>query len=479
MYIFLRKVPLFADLSDADLKRLCEMVEEETLPAGKLLFDEGAPGDRAYVIKEGELEIVKTSGGREVLLAVRRSGEVIGEMALLEDAPRMASVRARTDTRLVSIRQDQLDDLLNTSPSAARALLNTVLARWRSTEAMLRQSEKMAQLGTLTAGVAHELNNPAAAVERGAKQLRQALTHFENAQASLHALSLTPLQQTAIQEAAEVTQSGASLLPEFDAIARSDREYELEQWLEDRGIPDAWELAPTLVDLGYQIDDVETLASQLAAEQLPAVIRWLSATYSVYSLLAEIGQGAQRISAIVKSLKAYSYLDQAPVQSINIHEGLDNTLIILRSKLKSGITVRREYAPDLPKIQAYGSELNQVWTNILDNAADALEGQEAPEIVIRTYQKDEWVVVEIQDNGPGIPPEVLPRIFDPFFTTKPPGKGTGLGLEISYNIVLNKHRGDIKVYSQPGQTCFQVALPVNFEATAGKPLPAMRNPLHV
>jgi predicted CoA-binding protein len=201
------------------------------------------------------------------------------------------------------------------------------------------------------------------------------------------------------------------------------------------------------------------------------VINWLSATYSVYSLLLEIGQGAERISDIVKSLKTYSYLDQAPVQAVDVHEGLDNTLVMLRSKLKEGITVRRDYATDLPKIQAYGSELNQVWTNIIDNAIDALDGE--GEITLRTRrQNDDWIVVEILDNGPGIPAEIKSRIFDAFFTTKPVGKGTGLGLDISYKIVVDKHRGDIKVFSQPGKTSFQVYLPINFEKE-GSSLPTV------
>ena len=181
-----------------------------------------------------------------------------------------------------------------------------------------------------------------------------------------------------------------------------------------------------------------------------------------HNLLTEIGIGAGRISQIVNALKSYSYLDQAPVQGVDVHEGLNNTLLILSNKLKTGINVKREYASDLPKIQAYGSELNQVWTSILDNAADALEGR--GDITIRTRRDNECVVVEIEDNGPGIPEEIQHKIFDSFFTTKPPGKGTGLGLNISYNIVVQHHRGDIKVFSHPGKTCFQVWLPVDFEA---------------
>ena len=260
----------------------------------------------------------------------------------------------------------------------------------------------------------------------------------------------------------------------MDPLARNDLEFELESWLDDRGVPDAWELSPTLVELGYDQEKLVALVEPFAPGQLPGVVSWLGATYSAHNLLAEVGQGAGRISEIVKALKSYAYLDQAPVQSVDLHQGLDNTLLILRHKL-SGIRVRREYAPELPAIQGYGSELNQVWTNLIDNAVDALETTASPRSSFARRCDGDWVTVEVQDNGPGIPSEIQSRIFDAFFTTKPPGKGTGLGLEISYSIVVNKHRGNVKVFSQPGFTCFQVILPLNFEAvdTMTQPVPAV------
>jgi len=332
----------------------------------------------------------------------------------------------------------------------------------RDSETMLRQSEKMAVLGTLTAGVAHELNNPAAAVKSAAGQLEAAIAQFGQTQSRLSGLALAATQQEALQRLIHQAREHATSPLELNALARSDRERELETWLEERGMADAWKLAPTLVNLNYDIAGLTTLADEFAPDQLPAVIGGLVATYVVHSVLTEIGQSAGRIAEIVKALKSYSYLDKAPVQAVDVHEGLDNTLLVLAHKLKSGIGVRKEYAPHLPKIQANGSELNQVWTNIIDNAADALEGQ--GEITIRTRQDGQQVVIEIEDDGPGIPAEVQSRIFEPFFTTKPPGLGTGLGLDISYNIVVHKHRGDIKVLSQPGRTCFQVWLPVDAEA---------------
>jgi len=474
MFEFLRKVPLFADLPEEDLERLCRMAEQVRYRAGQVVFEEGAKGDRAYVIEEGRIEIVKSSAGREVLLAVRDRGEVIGELALLEESPRMASARAQTDALLVAIQKEQLDALVRTSPSAANAMFHTVLARWRATESMLRQTEKMAQLGTLTAGVAHELNNPAGAVQRGAAQLREAVERLGRADAAVARAALAPAQAEALAalaadvRASREAQRGGAGAATLDPLERSARETVLEAWLDARTVPDAWELAPALVPLGWDVARLGAIESQFGASRLGPVLALAAATWEVQDLLAEIAHGAGRIGEIVKALKSYSYLDRAPVQEVDVREGLEDTLLILRGKLKSGITVRREYDEALPKIQAYGSELNQVWTNLIDNAADALGGK--GEIVLRTRRDGAWICVEIEDDGPGIPAEIQSRIFEAFFTTKPPGKGTGLGLDISWRIVVHKHRGNLEVFSRPGRTTFRVRLPIDASAAAATPV---------
>jgi signal transduction histidine kinase/predicted CoA-binding protein len=459
MYDFLKRVPLFASMPDHDLERLCEMVTEIHLKPGDQLFAEGSPGDKAYIIESGEIEILKSSGGKNVLLAVRKSGEVIGEMSLLESAPRFASGKARTDSKLLAIGHDQLEDLLNTSPSAARSLLFTITNRLRSTELMLRQSEKMAQLGTLTAGIAHELNNPAAAAQRGTSQLNNEIEHLLETQIALSRLSLSQESWDQLDNLTNVIRETASNHSDIDALERSDREYEIEDWLNAHNIPDAWEFAPTIVDLGFTNAQLEDLAAGFRAEDLGKVIAWMGASFNTFTLLEEINQGSERISEIVKSLKSYAYLDQAPIQAVDIHEGINNTLVMLRHKLKEGVEVKRDYGEGIPPIQAYGSELNQVWTNIIDNAIDAMNGK--GEIKITTRHNGDWVIVDLEDNGPGIPEDIQEKIFSPFFTTKAVGKGTGLGLNISYKII-EKHSGEVKVYSRPGKTRFEVSLPIDF-----------------
>jgi signal transduction histidine kinase len=325
-------------------------------------------------------------------------------------------------------------------------------------EVMLRQSEKLATLGKLSAGMAHELNNPAAAAQRGASQMQATVAHLQQSHLKLGELDLSDRQLESLLALDRLAQERAQKPVQMDPLTRSDHESEVEAWLEKQGVEDAWEVAPALANIAHDQDELTALAAGFTPNQFPAVIDWLNYTYVIYSLLDEIGQGAGRITELVKALKDYTYLDQAPIQAVDIHEGLDSTLVILRSKL-AGVTIHREYAPDLPRIQARGSELNQVWTNLVDNAIDATDGEGT--VTLRTRSDGQWAVVEVEDNGPGIPEEVLPNLFDPFFTTKAPGKGTGLGLNISHNIIVQKHQGRIDVSSQPGRTRFEVRIPLD------------------
>ncbi len=460
IYDILKTIPLFQGLDHEDLEKLSNSIEIVNIKKGDILFNEGDEGDKAYIIFKGELEVIKESLGREVLLAIQGEGVLIGEMALLESLPRNATLRARADSVLYAIKREELDHLMNSSPSAMKSLFQTVIRRLKEKQIHLAQSEKMAQLGTLTAGVAHELNNPAAAVNRGADQLREATRELDASYAHISRLGFNDKQWEILDSLAQKILVISSSPPEMDALTRSDMEMEIEDWLTDHTIEEPWKVAPNLVNLQFNEEDLESLTTEFPKEHFLCVIEWLDATYSVYSLLNELSKGAAQISTIVKSLKSYSFLDQAPIQSVNINEGLDDTLTLLNSKLKGGISIKRDYSEDLPEIVGYGSELNQVWTNLLDNASDALAEQEGAQIIIRTRQKGGWVFVEVEDNGPGIPEENQNKIFDAFFTTKGPGKGTGLGLNISYNIIVQKHRGDMKVNSGPGRTCFEISLPI-------------------
>jgi signal transduction histidine kinase len=451
----LARVPLFAGLSAEDLAWLDRNSALVRLSAGEELFEEGSEAGAAYVLMEGELEITKRSGGRPVLLSVRREpGDIVGEMALLEQAPRMASVRARAPTTLLAIPQDRFEDLLAASPSAARAVFRTVISRWRDTQGTLRHSEKMAQLGTLTAGVAHELNNPAAAVLRSAGQLREALRALQ----SLPGAGPPGLPAEAARGLREEAEERAAKPPVMDSMRRADLEEELSAWLAARGQAGRARLAPVLAGLGYGPARLAELDALVPRGSLGPVLDWLAAACTAASLLREIGEGAARISGIVKGLRSYAFLDQAPLTVVDLHEGLENTLRILAHKLPPAIEVRREYAAELPPVEAYGGELNQVWTNLIDNAADALGGR--GRITLRTRQEGDRAVVEVEDDGPGIPPEIRDRVFDAFFTTKPPGQGTGLGLGISYGIVANRHGGEMSLSSEPGRTLFTVRIPL-------------------
>lgn len=472
VYNFLRKVQLFKDLPDKDLEELCRNVKEEKLPANSILFTEGEIGDRAYVIISGEIEITKESGGREVLLATKYSGDVIGEMSLLEQSPRFASGRTLTECTLITISHKNLESLMDTNPSVARVLLSMITTRLRSTELVLQQSEKMAQLGTLTAGIAHELNNPSSAVQRGSEQLQTSIVYFQQIYQEFYSLEFTKANWEKVEELRVLAKNKSATPDDLDSIGRSDQEEAVEEWLQNNQIENGWEFAPVLVSLGFQPGDLERLKVDFPGDKLSAAIRWVCILFNIQSLLEEIRQGTSRISEIIKSLKSYVYLDQAKVQMVDIHESLDNTLVMLRGKLKNSIELQRNYAVDLPKVQAFGSELNQVWTNLIDNAADAMSGKGS--LTIKTYQQKDWVFVEFVDSGPGIPKEIQHKLFDPFFTTKAVGKGTGLGLNISFNII-QKHKGSITVSSKPGKTCFTVRLPINFEESknAISPLPVL------
>jgi signal transduction histidine kinase len=419
----------------------------------------------------------------DILMPVMDGYETLAEMkrdATLRDVPVIViSALDEIDSAVRCIEMGAEDYLAKPfNPTLLRARMRASLKEkklrdleraYMQQEVVLRQQDKLATLGRLSAGMAHELNNPAAAAQRGAGQLRDALSTLQESLMAAGAAGGTGLSesQTALLHELQTAAAERAGTPsELGMLERSDRESALQAWLQTHGVARPWEVAPSLVDASFTPSDLGRVATAFSPPQIGPVLTWLGATASALALVTQIGHGAGRIAELVQALKSYSYMDQAPVQSIDVHQGLDSTLVMLRSKLKQ-LEVRREYASDLPPIQAYGGELNQVWTNLLDNAADILTKQAGANgadgkgiITIRTRQADDHVVVEIEDNGPGIPDDLQDRLFEPFFTTKPPGQGLGLGLNISHTIVCQRHKGELTVTSRPGRTLFTATLPI-------------------
>jgi signal transduction histidine kinase len=447
----LRKSPLFNGLSDDELQQLMDNAKPVALSAGEVLMKQGDPGDSAFVVVKGEFAITKQSGQSVIKIDVRNAGDVLGEMALLSQAPRSATVTAVTDCEALCISQKVFEDLLSSSSTAALAVLHWVMSRLSQNDALLHQQERMAALGTLSA----ELNNPAAAAQRSASELNKTLLKWQSLTHQMEVMAVRENQMEWLDEFMKETSRRFESPLKLEALEKIDLVDQLQTWLEANEIESAWELAPAMVNFGWNGESLEKLKSTAF---FSLSVQCLSTGCLVMGLLSEVQQTTERISQIVRAMKSYTYLDQAPILEVDVHEGLENTLVIMQHKLKQGVTIKREYSANLPRIEAYASELNQVWTNIIDNATDAMNGK--GEIILRTYAEDHHVIVEIIDNGSGIPENILPRILEPFFTTKPPGKGTGLGLHISHDIVANRHHGQLLVESKPGETKFKVVLPV-------------------
>jgi signal transduction histidine kinase len=416
---------------------------------------EGEPLDNLVVILEGEMRIQRGSGADEMIIR-GFAGQVTGLLPYSRLTHYSGTTRAVLFTRVASLHRSLFPEMLQRLPLLGQRLVSLMADRIRETTRIETQRDKLMALGKLSAGLAHELNNPAAAAQRATASLREELETVRDASIRLARHALSQEQREMIIHFERAAGQYAPTVPP-DPLAQSDREERITTWLEGRHTPEAWKIAPALADTGADIPKLETLASQVGDEVLCDALIRIASILTIGRLISEIEISTKRISHLVQAIKEYSYMDQASMQHVDLHQGLENTLTILHHRLKGGINVVREYDKSLPKICAYGGELNQIWTNLISNAIEAMQGK--GELRVRTARELDRVLVEIGDNGPGIPSDVLPHIFEPFFTTKGVGEGTGLGLDTVCRIIRN-HHGEIRVSSHPGDTRFQVFIPV-------------------
>src|SRR3954470_11055330 len=450
----LLKVPVFADLPDDQIDWFISQAQELHIKAGEVYLHQRDPADAMFVILEGQLQGRGEFGG-EMFFFTIKAGDIGGVLPFSRMKFYTVSGRALIDSRLLKFPVTHFPQLIQKMPDLTQRLVGLMSDRIREATRVEQQRDRLAGLGKLSAGLAHELNNPASAAKRASSQLRDLLKHVRDASHELGKRDLTSAQKAEIEKLeASLTQAN---IPHLDPLAVSDLEDQIDSLLRSHGQNDLWQLAADLARRNVSPQALEQVFAMLDPDTARAALVRISTSLEISGLLQEIESSSSRISDLVRAIKEYTFMDQAPLQNVDVVKTLENTLTILNHKLKHGVTVKRDYRGNSLFVNSFGSELSQVWTNLIDNAIDAMSGK--GELRVRAYEDDNSVVVEIADNGPGISPEVLPHIFEPFFTTKGVGEGTGLGLDTVKRIV-RKHRGNIQVRSKPGDTCFQVWLPV-------------------
>ncbi|GAA0799250.1 ATP-binding protein [Spirilliplanes yamanashiensis] len=463
----LRTLFLFESLTDEQLAFLADAGRVEQHPAGATIFPENDPATCFYVLMSGTLALTRRIGQDDVeTVRTDQRGVYMGAtQAYLRDddgPPRVytATMRAVTDTTFFVLPADTFQQMMRTWFPMAIHLLEGLFFGMRSTQAIVGERQRLSALGSLTAGLMHELNNPAAAAVRATGALRQRVAGMRHKLGMLADGRIDPAQlvkMVGLQE--QIIERAAKAKP-LTALQASDLEDELGDWMDEHRITGGWDLAPVLAQGGIDVECLDDIAETVGPELLDGAMHWIGYALETEQLMTDIEDATERVSNLVTAAKAYSQLDRAAHQWIDVHSGLDSTLVMLGHKIgKEGVTVVKDYDRTLPQIPAHAGELNQVWTNLIDNAVQAMDGSGT--LTIRTARDGDRVLVEVCDTGPGVPEELRKRVFEPFFTTKPVGAGTGLGLDISYRIVVNRHGGDLRLESAPGDTRFQVRLPVS------------------
>lgn len=461
----LTQFPLFEGIPDHEVEWLVSHSHEETLKNGAYFHHEGKVVEKYYIVLDGELQVTKKINGKETVMGTTPPGIMGGELSLLTGNPSEVAIRAIMPCRLLVLDQNEFRQIFAACPTLGARIFRVAADRTHEIASVTLQQEKMAALGKLSAGLAHELNNPAAAASRAAHSLAEALPSLVSDTMQLNRLGLADWQlERLLSFQKDSLANGISAQP-IDPLAQSNREEEIAGWLETMDIGNVSELGATFASWGINLDELKALANQFHPENVAVTLTWMCTALYTDGLLQEIEQSSSRISDLVGAIKEYTYRDQSQVQLVDIHKGLENTLMVMRYKLRNTRVVR-EYDPNLPQILGRGGELNQVWTNLIDNAVDAMP--EDGELRVITRGENDYVMVEISDNGKGIPAEALPHLFEPFFTTKAVGAGTGLGLDISYRII-QQHNGTVEVQSQPGRTRFIVRLPLGKAASKEAP----------
>lgn len=457
----LRKVDAFQNLAENQLEWLKQKGQLQELESGEVLFRKGDPVDQMHIILQGVLRLSIQQSGQMREVGLLEEGSITGILPYSRMSHATGFGTAIEDTVILSLSKSHFTEMIHEHHELVENLVHTMTTRVRNFTRMQQQNDKMMALGKLSAGLAHELNNPSSAVVRSSRELKRHLNYLPENFKKINKINLSEDAITQIGNLLKKKTSEKDNV-KLTMLQKSAREDDLLDWLYDHNWEELEDMVENLVDFDFNIAELESIAEHANQQDLPAILQWINDNLTTEKLVAEIEEASRRINDLVTSVKSYTHMDQAPEkQMADVHTGIDNTLTMLQHKIRKGnVELIKNYQPDLPDIKIFVSEMNQVWTNIIDNALDAMENSASRQLEIITRQQSDMLQVLICDTGPGIPAEIVDNIFDPFYTTKPVGKGTGLGLDIVKRIV-EQNKGSINVNSEPGKTIFKICLPIN------------------